>query len=77
MDISNKIKVVRAKLGLSQEQLALELGVSKGTINNWEQGNAPRLDHLVKLSKIMNTTLDGVLYGELSVSIKEPGDAKQ
>ena len=32
------VKAVRAKLGLSQPQFALMLGVSVATLRNWEQG---------------------------------------
>lgn len=38
MEFSNKIKFVRAKLGISQETLAKELGVSFATVNRWESG---------------------------------------
>ena len=39
MDFAEKIKYVRIKLGLSQEDFAHELGVSFATINRWENGN--------------------------------------
>ncbi len=39
MDFAEKIKYVRIKLGLSQEDLAHDLGVSFATINRWENGN--------------------------------------
>lgn len=34
------IKVIRAELGLNQEQLAIKLGVSPVTVNRWENGKA-------------------------------------
>jgi len=36
MEFFEKLKQVRQKLGLSQEGLARELGVSFATINRWE-----------------------------------------
>jgi DNA-binding transcriptional regulator YiaG len=36
MEFSTKIKIVREKLGLSQEDLARALNVSFATINRWE-----------------------------------------
>lgn len=39
MEFSDKIKYVRDKLELSQEELAKELKVSFATVNRWEQGN--------------------------------------
>jgi len=34
----NEVTAVRAKLGLSQNKFAALLGVSPGTLKNWEQG---------------------------------------
>jgi len=34
------VKRVRKKLGLTQEQLARELGVSFTTVNRWEKGKS-------------------------------------
>ena len=39
MSFAEKIKTVRTKLKLSQEDLARELGVSFATINRWENGS--------------------------------------
>ncbi|MCB1650101.1 MAG: helix-turn-helix domain-containing protein [Pseudomonadales bacterium] len=33
-----KVKVIREKVGLSQNRFALLIGVSKRTLENWEQG---------------------------------------
>ena len=38
MNFSEKVKYVREKLELSQEEFAHELGVSFATINRWENG---------------------------------------
>ena len=40
MSFAEKVKLVRTKLKLSQEDLARELGVSFATINRWENGKA-------------------------------------
>ena len=34
----NEVTVVRVKLGLSQNKFAALLGISSGTLKNWEQG---------------------------------------
>jgi len=41
MDYSPGIKAVRAKLGLTTQQLADACGVSRRTVENWEQGRMP------------------------------------
>ena len=44
-----RVKEVRRKLGLSQEDLAHELGVSFATVNRWENGKT-RPSKLAKTS---------------------------
>ncbi len=39
MRFADKVKYVRTRLKLSQEELARELGVSFATINRWENGS--------------------------------------
>ena len=38
MDIGNQIKERRQRLGISQEELAQRLYVSRVTVSNWENG---------------------------------------
>lgn len=40
MDFGSVVKQVRKELGLSQEQLARELGISFSTVNRWENGKS-------------------------------------
>lgn len=39
-EVPAKIKTLRAKLGLTQEQFAARLGVSWSTVNRWENGRS-------------------------------------
>lgn len=39
---SDQIRHLRAKLDLSQEEFAREVGVTKRTVGNWERGDPPR-----------------------------------
>ncbi len=38
MDIGNKIKLLRQKIGVTQEQLGEKIGVSAQSISKWETG---------------------------------------
>ena len=38
MDIGNKIKLLRQKIGSTQEQLGEKIGVSAQSISKWETG---------------------------------------
>lgn len=57
-----KIRELRQKLRLTQEELAKKLGVERSTVTKWELGESkPRADMLVKLSKILGCSVDILL----------------
>jgi len=59
MALSEKLYELRKKRGLSQEQLAEQLGVSRQAISKWESGKAvPESDTLISISKYYDVTLD-------------------
>lgn len=41
MDHEIDVKAIREKLGLTQVQLAAEIGVDQGTVSKWENGAPP------------------------------------
>ncbi len=41
MEFKYKVKAVRARLFITQEQLAKELGCTLSTVNRWENGKKP------------------------------------
>lgn len=52
----------RARMGKTQSELAEELGVSKYTISNWENGNAPiNADALIVLARKFRCSTDYLL----------------
>lgn len=62
MSLSEKLYELRKKGGLSQEQLAEQLGVSRQAISKWESGKAvPESDTLISISKYFDVTLDYLL----------------
>ena len=44
MTFAEKVKYVRGKLLLSQEDLAKQVGVSFATVNRWEKGVEPQFE---------------------------------
>lgn len=57
--LSEKIYTLRRKSGLSQEQLAEKIGVSRQAVSKWEGGqSAPELDKLKALSECFQITMD-------------------
>lgn len=62
MKYPNRLKRLRERADLTQEQLAAELGFARETIEAWENGNKPiRRGMLIKLSQRFNVSSDYLL----------------
>ena len=62
MDIGMKMKKARINVGLTQEQVAEALGVSRQTISNWENDKTyPDIISVIKISNLYNVSLDHLL----------------
>ena len=62
MKLSEKILQSRKALGLSQEQLAEQMGVSRQSVSKWETGQSdPDLDKLISLSRSFGISTDELL----------------
>lgn len=59
MSIGEKIKALRKQKMISQEELSLELGVCRQTINKWETDKAqPNTENIISLSSIFEVSPD-------------------
>ena len=59
MELSEKIAMLRKALGLTQEQLAEKLFVSRTAVSKWETGRGmPGMDSLQQMAKFFGITLD-------------------
>lgn len=77
MTLGEQISRLRAAQGMSQEDLASELQVSRQSISKWETNSSvPDLDKLLKLSEVFGVTLDELVKGKANtVSEPEEGPA--
>ena len=65
MEIGNRIREERGKHGLSQEDLANEIFVSRQTVSNWETGKTyPDVQSLLLLSNLFGVTIDSLVKGD-------------
>lgn len=65
MSFSEKLYELRKKEGLSQEELAEKVNVSRQTISKWEMGqSSPEMEKLIVLSNIFNISLDELVGKE-------------
>lgn len=62
IEIANRLVKLRKEKGLSQEQLAEELGLSRQAVSKWERAeSSPDTDNLICLAKLYNVSLDELL----------------
>ncbi len=62
MDFTERLLQLRRENGLSQEQLANKLDVTRQTISNWELGvSTPELNKITSMANIFNVSTDYLL----------------
>ena len=62
MDIGEKLKALRTERGLTQEQLAAKLYVSRTAVSKWETGGgSPNLDSLQAVARLFDVSVDDLL----------------
>lgn len=65
MEIGEKLKNSRINAGMTQEQIAEKINVSRQTISNWEAGKSlPDVINLIKISDLYQISLDDLLKGD-------------
>ena len=68
MNIGEQIKARRIEIGMTQQDLADRLAVSRSAISNWETNkNYPDLQIIVQISEELNISLDTLLKGDANV----------
>ena len=72
MEFHEKLQELRKSRGLTQEELAEELYVSRTAISKWESGRGyPNIDSLKEISNYFSITIDELLSSEKLLSIAE------
>lgn len=62
IEIANRLQQLRKNNGLSQEQLAEKIGVSRQAVSKWERSEAsPDTDNLILLARLYKVSLDDLL----------------
>lgn len=65
MSIHNNLRQLRAASGMTQEQAAQRLGVTRQALSSYETGRTrPDIDALMRLAHLYGTDLEGILYGQ-------------
>lgn len=72
MEIGSQIKKLRNAQGLSQEELAEKIYVTRQTISNWENEKSyPDIHSLLALSSIFEISLDQLIKGDIEIMKQE------
>ena len=77
MEFKEKLQELRKQKGITQEDLAEALYVSRTAISKWESGRGyPNIESLKAISKFFGVTIDVLLSGEELLDVAE-NDSKQ
>ena len=69
IELANRLCAYRKAQGLSQEELAARVGVTRQAVSKWERAEAsPDTDNLIQLAKVYGVTLDALLNVEPSAA---------
>ncbi len=73
MSFRDNLQHLRATRKMTQEQLAMLVGVSRQSVTKWEAERAyPEMDKLIKICDIFDCTLDELVSGDLTGRASEP-----
>lgn len=71
MELAKQLRTNRERLGLSQEDAAKAIFVSRQTLSNWENDKTyPDVQSLLLLSELFDSSLDELVMGDLAVMRK-------
>lgn len=77
MELNKKLVAIRKKKGMTQEELAEAIKVSRQAISRWEVGTAlPSADNLMWLSKFYEVSMDE-LMGDVTSGEQESSEGKK
>ena len=79
MHFAERLKQMRLKHGLTQDEAAAALQVTKGSISAWENGrNRPLFEQLVSICDLFRCSADDLMGGEIrhgsSYGVREEGE---
>lgn len=72
MEFNNKLYNLRKQKGLSQEELANRLNVSRQTVSKWEVGDStPDMEKLIAISDLFGISLDELVLDKAPAHIEQ------
>ena len=72
MEFNEKLQELRKSKGLTQEELAESLFVSRTAISKWESGRGyPSIDSLKEIARFFSVTIDNLICSDEMISVAE------
>ena len=66
MGFGEKLIKMRKQKGMSQEQLGIQLGITRQSVSKWESGSTlPELSKLIAISEIFGVSVDYLVKDEM------------
>ena len=76
MSFRDNLQHLRATRNMTQEQLAMLVGVSRQSVTKWEaERSYPEMDKLLRICEIFDCTIDELVQGDLTQREPEPAQA--
>ena len=75
MDIGEKIAHYRTLNGMTQVEVAQNLGITRSAVNSWEMGQAvPQVKHVMALAVLFKISVDTLVCGEDNKTLVDISD---
>lgn len=74
LNIADRIRYLRDKMGLTQTDLAKRFGISRSAVNSWEMSlSLPSVANIVEMAQLFHVNTDFLLLesGKISVDITD------
>lgn len=72
--VADRIKAIREQRGLTQADLAKQLGITRSSVNAWEQGiSVPSTQYIVELAGLFKVSADYLLGIDTTATVNVSG----
>lgn len=76
--VADRIRMLREQKGLTQTELAKQLGITRSSVNAWEQGiSVPSTQYVVELAQIFKVSTDHLLCVDNTATVDVAGLTEQ
>lgn len=72
--VADRIKGLREEMGITQSDLARQLGITRSSVNSWEMGiSVPSTQYVVELASIFKVSTDHLLCVDKTATVSVEG----